>query len=578
MIKPINTLLLAASVAAALQLAGCIDNNYDLSDIDTTVRVNVNSLTVPVNIDEIKLSSIIDIEEGDKIQIVGDHYALLETGTFNSSAINVNPFSIQAPSIRPSITEVSIPSIPNTGVTVTNDVVLEVVLSPMSDYHYSYNNISEDIVDIERLGLVWDFNYAISLTAAGAQLPAGIKLRDVVMQLPKGLQGNPSIGSYNSETGEIRISEISDISKGTSLHLSASSINLAKAGIQFDYPTHSIKIDGQTGLKAVTLVIPASTINSGVTIPSKLTLTSQPTLSEFTVATFTGKVKYAIENLDIAPVTLNDLPDFLNQEGTDIRVENPQIYISLTNPFSTYGIEGKAGLTLTAIRNDGSAPVVCSIDNGTFPLYANPRSNYCLSPTDPKSYYPGFENSHHVPYTSLSNILSGNGLPTQIDISITDPQIPQHRVSDFRLGSYAPIEGNYTLYAPLALGEGSQIVYTDTEDGWNDEDIDKVTVTELSVTASVSTNLPFNVTLTGYPVDINGNQINDVEIDGADIKANASGQEVKIHITGTVTHLDGIRFEARATAPKNSQALSPSQEISLKNIRATVSGYYEKEL
>ena len=183
-----------------------------------------------------------------------------------------------------------------------------------------------------------------------------------------------------------------------------------------------------------------------------------------------------------------------------------------------------------------------------------------------------------MPYTSLSNILSGNGLPTQIDISITDPQIPQHRVSDFRLGSYAPIEGNYTLYAPLALGEGSQIVYTDTEDGWNDEDIDKVTVTELSVTASVSTNLPFNVTLTGYPVDINGNQINDVEIDGADIKANASGQEVKIHITGTVTHLDGIRFEARATAPKNSQALSPSQEISLKNIRATVSGYYEKEL
>lgn len=574
MIKPINTLALAASIAAALQLTGCIDNNYDLSDIDTTVRVNVNSLTVPVNIDEIKLSSIIDIEEGDKIQIVDDHYALLETGTFSSSAINVDKFSIQAPTVNPSVTEISLPSI---GARINSDITLEVDLSPMSAYQYSYDGISDDIVDIERLGLKWSFDYNVTLTATGAQLPSGIKLRNVVFQLPKGIEGTPSIGSYSSETGEILIPEISDISKGLSLHMTATAIDRKKAGIPFDYATHSIEIDGQTGLKAVTLVIPASAISTGK-LPSRLTLTAQPILGDFSVETFTGKVKYNINNLDIAPVTLNDLPDFLNQEGTDIRVDNPQIYISLTNPFSTYGIHGEAGLSLTAIRNDGSAPVVCSIDNGTFQLTSQAKSNYCLSPKKPESYYPGFENSNPVPYTSLSNILSGNGLPAQINIDITDPHITSQHVSDFRLGNYPPVEGSYTLYAPLALGEGSQIVYSDTEDGWNDEDIDKVTVTELSVTAKVSTNLPFNVRLTGYPIDINGNQINNVEIDGADINANANGQEVKIHITGTVTHLDGIRFEARATAPKNSQALSPSQEIKLNNIRATVSGYYEKEL
>ena len=94
----------------------------------------------------------------------------------------------------------------------------------------------------------------------------------------------------------------------------------------------------------------------------------------------------------------------------------------------------------------------------------------------------------------------------------------------------------------------------------------------------MSTNLPFGVQLTGYPVDVDGQQINDVEITGADIAANANGTQVKLRITGTVTNLDGIRFEARATAPETSQPLSPSQGITLKDIRATVSGYYEKEL
>ncbi len=45
-----NLSLFCAAVAA-MPLVGCIDDNYDLSDIDTTVRVQVNDLEVPVNLD-----------------------------------------------------------------------------------------------------------------------------------------------------------------------------------------------------------------------------------------------------------------------------------------------------------------------------------------------------------------------------------------------------------------------------------------------------------------------------------------------------------------------------------------------
>ena len=104
--KQATGLLTASALILLSPLTGCIDNNYDLSDIDTTVKVSVNSLTLPVNIDEIFLSSIIDTEEGDKIQIIDNQYAILEDGTFGSDPINIEQFSIAAPEINPSITEI----------------------------------------------------------------------------------------------------------------------------------------------------------------------------------------------------------------------------------------------------------------------------------------------------------------------------------------------------------------------------------------------------------------------------------------------------------------------------------------
>ncbi len=45
---------------------------------------------------------------------------------------------------------------------------------------------------------------------------------------------------------------------------------------------------------------------------------------------------------------------------------------------------------------------------------------------------------------------------------------------------------------------------------------------------------------------------------------------------GEVRPLDGIEYVARVHAGTDGTALQPSQTIVLKNIRATVGGYYEK--
>lgn len=134
------------------------------------------------------------------------------------------------------------------------------------------------------------------------------------------------------------------------------------------------------------------------------------------------------------------------------------------------------------------------------------------------------------------------------------------------------------LLAPLALNEGSQIVYTDTENGWNDETLDDLVVTDLTLKFTASTDVPMGVTITGYPIDVNGRQIDGVEIEGATLNANADEQEVVVHMKGEITGLDGVTFTAVTSSAKDATSLRPDQTIDLKNIRVTVSGYYSKEL
>lgn len=80
---------------------------------------------------------------------------------------------------------------------------------------------------------------------------------------------------------------------------------------------------------------------------------------------------------------------------------------------------------------------------------------------------------------------------------------------------------------------------------------------------------------------MDGNKINGVEIEGATIPANASNHKLTIHTTGTIpegSKLNGIRFVATATSGQDNEALRPDMEITLDNLRPSITGYYLKNL
>lgn len=76
---------------AGMGLYGCVDSDYDLSDIDTTAQFKVNDLVIPVNLNDILLSDIIKINNnpGDIIREIDGEYVVIRDGHFKLSLIHI---------------------------------------------------------------------------------------------------------------------------------------------------------------------------------------------------------------------------------------------------------------------------------------------------------------------------------------------------------------------------------------------------------------------------------------------------------------------------------------------------------
>ena len=59
-----------AAPLAALALTGCIDDGYDLSNIDTSSELTFKDLILPVNIDDVELSDVVDLNDNSKIKVM----------------------------------------------------------------------------------------------------------------------------------------------------------------------------------------------------------------------------------------------------------------------------------------------------------------------------------------------------------------------------------------------------------------------------------------------------------------------------------------------------------------------------
>lgn len=216
--------------ALCVVATACVDDNYDLSDIDTTTRVTVDNLTVPVNIDPIVLSDIISIDEDSKIQIVNiegkEFYALTESGDFSSDPIYIDKVTASAPSLAPSRRTLQL-----VAGTLPGAQTLEYQVEAMgNDLSYSSGNIDKSIVALNS-AQVQPMTFRINFEAIGvAGRLSDMTFSDLNISMPKGLTASTSTGSYDPATGVWTIGSYSVAGNTAQASLTATAIDFAANG------------------------------------------------------------------------------------------------------------------------------------------------------------------------------------------------------------------------------------------------------------------------------------------------------------------------------------------------------------
>lgn len=604
-----NKFFIAAS-AVTFSLFSCTDNDYDLSDIDTTVGVNAN-LIVPMNMDKITLKSILDIEEGSQVKEINGNYAVVEDGTFESDKISIPSFRITKPHITPinNTIPVTLSDIPdNIGMTIPADLLLFTFEmgdgTSESTLNLDAKDIDKSIMEVSEVKVKSGSNNYVNLNIditfpTLRNIAKSLELDNIKLQLPKGLIFAESM-KYDKATGVLTYPYNNNYNAATG----KISIALKIAGIDYKAAGVEMVVNSATGQQDMPYSCQCKVLSGNVKIYGKnlkdnisasdikhineIKYTGDMAFSsDIDADNFSGKIQYAVDGINVDPINLEDIPDVLNQTGTNIELANPQIYLQLNNPlYADYNLFATTNLELAANRT-GEAPKQFLSPEIKIDATDN---KFCLSPSKPDTYYNGsnmggdnvtvdFSDSQWLNFSTLGQLLSGEKLPETINVNVVDPKIPVQEVTAFKLGQdISPVTGTYVFYAPLTLTENSRIAYIDTIDGWNDEDVDAITISSITIDALADSDIPLGIDMEIYPIDTKGNKIAGVK-GTASIPANAKNEPITVKIEGEVKHLDGIIINAKASvANGNTETLKPNQHITLSNVKARVAGNYTKEL
>ncbi len=590
--------LIVGGSALLLLCNSCTNKDYDLSDIDTTASFKVKELTVPINLEYLTLDQVMDLKEGSEIvkeknAAGNEFYAVKKEGAFISNEVNVKQFTapVEIKDISKDLNIASTP-VPVPGEITVNYDIKNI---PSIGYSAKANNIDESILRIDTIGISSRLITRIQLTNTDGSIDwSKVKIKNLKIKFPKGIISKVNKGVFVKDPSAPTDSLL-DLS-GTPLSVNSSgqveeilvdvSEYVYNDNVKFDEEAHTLDIKDQVIVLSGTVEL---TTTYSASIPQKIKFQVTPAMDPMVVTAFTGLVEYKIPNLEIDPIDLSSLPDFLNQEGTKLGLENPQIYLGINNPLGDVSnikhdnfVYMQTGFSMTPER-DGKTGATQSLDNGTFTVQGGHTSEQCfvMAPTDPyPNYYPGFNNLTHVPYTGLKQVLKEtDGIPTKITVDAVEPKLPKQEVSKFELGKdYGVVKGRYTFYAPLQLSSDTQISYTDTIDGWNDKDVDALTFNRIKMNMLISTEVPFPVTLQIVPITLGGKTIPGASSNIVTIPPLAKDYPTELIINGTVQHLDGLFLKAKVQNPDDQAVLGPQMKLYIKNSKATLTGNYTKEL
>ncbi len=568
----------------ALLLSGCVDDKYDFDNIDDTMRIEVKNLTIPLRFEDgITFSDLIDTDEIKTISTVNNEYVILRKGDFKSGQIEIAAISGK-PAIVSTSQPIPLPAI--AGQTI--ELPTELVKYSKFDFEFEYTKVDRFIRAITGGDVAFDIELKVN-----TGLPC--TYNDLSFIMPTGMFG------YVSESGNmVATVTTSDAANDYEKYVTIRFKDVKTSDGKFEFTFHVDRLalpqnavkpnEGETaedgtkyGLFSIanTIALGSCSITADQTGQGEFDVALN--LEKFKVRSINGSVKYNVDDFE-QTTNLGDLPDLLKDPATNLSLANPQIYLKINNPFAVNNIKANTNIEIKQGREnvsdfiDGIGMQASTIE--PIEIGAEAEQSFVLSDTEPTEFYEGFAGAKWCGVSGLGDIVYGKGMPDCLDFRFYDIILDSDDVKDFPIGTNVDgIDGEYVFYAPLAFGENAQVVYTQEQTGW---DIEDMVITGLEITADVASTIPVAVRLNAYPIvkdkDGQSKVVEDIEIASNEIGGLKDNEKVtiKMEFKGEkqLTNLDGMRYTATLKSA-DSGAIGPDQEISLKNLRITISGYYD---
>lgn len=569
----------------------CVDDDYDLTkDIDLTISVGGSEFAIPGGMtEEIKLSKVLKLDDEELVKTdKGGNYFLEQNGDETESKIHIDGITIDAPDIDPidlSVTNIDIPGISvNSGSRVVTEFINVSLPIGSASFELTKNDLPKELKSISYIATSATAKVQIKFSFPanqGLQLNA-LQLQDFILQFPQYIVSD----KLNAECQLVLNGQTIEREKVFTVLVPIKGLDLSKLpeneGV--DGEKHTLNISGEVSASGNVSINPQDIMGVGVA-GSKLSfdLISDIDLGNITANAVTGVVKPDI-NIDIAPIQLKNIPDFLTDDEVKLDVQNPMIFLSTNNQTP---LEATINGVFTSYRDDKqlAGPVDVSI-----PLIERMKDQrFCISPSGADiDGAKGIKANiaqliYQIPDEIRFNIIAGT----------TDSE------STINLNSDYFIKTDYNVDVPFIFGPSLSIVYKDTIDGWQ-KDLKKYDIQLVRATADVINKIPLALSFEAQAVTLGAND-ELVLLDGVIAKVMTNGNEndntikagiekdgtmtpiiieIKETKAGSVKKLDGLILKATALSGQedSGKQLNENQSIQLKNVKLKIPGGVKVDL
>lgn len=566
-------------IAAALLLTSfgittsCIDNSYDLNrDIDMTISAGGEHLAIPVGYTEkITLDKIIELDEGDDLQIVDGEYHLLKKDNIDETNTSVKLVTVN---------ESSNPIEPIRIISGNHDSdVYDILISNAESEGFinaEAHGVDKAVIEIGSLAADMPTTLTLKLKLSGEISTSLVKVGTMTITFPNFIQFEKENG-LNGQTltmTDVQIEPYSGFTKELK-------INKYVFGKEYGEGNRVDEENGDRILKIENQEIKIDMQGINVADPSgngSLNITPTITLAEMAVSEVYGTIQ---PDIDVKPteVELNNLPDFLQDDEIRLDITNPVFSFNANNPLNT---DVEMDGVLTGYK-DGKVTKIVKIGSG------NGGASITLKPSGDKQQTISIvrdeqtvveANATKVVVPNLNDIIET--IPDHINVELK-PVVKTEQYYTVNLGQDYTLNSAYDIDIPLSFGSNLKIVYEETLDNF-DLDLEDVDIKKAVLSINAVNTIPLAMEIKNDNVsalDANGNVIKDIDVtvegtiteskDGKTEISSALNVNLNETAEGAISKLDGLKLKITAVPGQATDVqLLSTQWMQLKDMKLKI--------